>query len=116
MERAIKFLNLLKKGKTYREIGELFKVSKTLVYLELRKYFKEQTKDILSKRSYFVGKRHKAKEPEEFTCLNCGKTKMSKYRYHKLYFCDHKCRGEFMRNKYAVVKKTTKTHKNLETS
>lgn len=113
-KRAETFLKLLKKGKTYREIADIFKVSKTLVYLELKKHFPEETKDILSKRSYFVGKRHKAKEPEKFTCLNCGKTKKSKYRYHKLNFCDHKCRGKFMKKSYAIVKEREKTRNDME--
>ena len=114
MERAIKFLELFRSGKTYQEIGDIFGVSRQLVYMQLRKHLREETKEILSNRTYFVGKRHKAKELISFTCINCGKTKQSKYRYHKLNFCDHKCRGEFMKKSYAFIKEKTGTYQNME--
>lgn len=100
--RAEQFLRLAEK-KTYREIGLKFGVSRTLVYLELKKYFPKEIKEVLANRKFFS---KKGKKPfTKGTCLYCGKNFTSKYRYITPKFCNKECMKAFSRDNWNYEKK-----------
>lgn len=106
IERAEEMLKLFKENKTYDQIGVIFGITKTRVWAELKKFFLKEVKEILSQRTWYVGKRDKEKkELKEFKCLNCGQITKSKYLYYLPKFCSPKCRGEFMKKSYEINKK-----------
>lgn len=99
MKKAEEYLKLLKSGKTYKQIGEKYNVSKMTVFLALKKYFPNETKEIIKSRGWLIGNRHKA----IFTtiiCKNCGKTKQSNYIKYTPKFCSKECRSEFLKKAF----------------
>ncbi len=98
-ERASKFLELVKEHKTYREIAEIFGCSRTLVYLELHKYFPKEIEE-LAKETWFKGRRKPAKDFITIHCPNCNEDKKTKYRYHKTVFCSKQCHKEFAQKQW----------------
>jgi transposase len=98
MERANKFLKLVREGFSYREIGEKFGVSRTTVYSDLNKFFPEEIKKAIKEGRKL---RKKARPFVVITCLNCGKTKETKYRYYTKTFCSLKCQREFLKGQWS---------------
>ncbi len=95
-ERAKKFLDLVKQGHSYKEIGAMFNLSKSMVYLELRKFHKDEIRQALNKRGFVgIGERNTAKDFITIECKNCKKTKETNNRYYKQKFCSRECLKEY---------------------
>ncbi len=86
-ERASQFLELLKEGKSYREIGKLFKLSQTMVYLDLKEYHKKETRKVLESRPRTRG----GKDFITITCKECGKKEKTKYKHYEKQYCSREC-------------------------
>jgi transposase len=86
-ERALQFLELLKEGKTYREIGKLFKLSQTMVYLDLKTYYKKETRKVLKDRP----RKRSSKDFITITCKECGKKEKTKYKHYEKQYCSREC-------------------------
>ena len=101
-ERAKKFLELVRQGKTYQEIGDSFGLSKTTVYIDLKKFYPEETKKALKEIGWHKGKyaNVKRKEKVTITCRNCGKTLETEYRYYRPTFCGRECFGAFLKKQW----------------
>jgi predicted DNA-binding protein (UPF0278 family) len=101
IKRAEKMLEVFGEGLVYREIGQIYGISKTRVYLELKKYFPKEVKKILAKREWFVGKR-KPRTFDKCICNNCYKEFISKYSTYNPKFCSKKCQGAYMSRVYKM--------------
>ena len=100
LQRAEEFLEKLKGGMTFREIGLDYNLNKMTIHTELYKYFPNETKNIIEMRSWYVGNRKEAKEPNIFICKFCGKEVKSNYRYYTPKFCSKKCHSAFMKKAF----------------
>lgn len=99
MTNPEQFLQLVKEGVTYREIGERFGYTKCWIYLELKNnYSRQKIKDALKegKKLRVV----KIKPLIEIICLTCKKPKKTKYRYYTRTFCSTKCRKAFFKKQW----------------
>ncbi len=86
-KRASQFLELLKEGKTYREIAKDFNLSQTTVYMDLKDYYKAETKKVLKKRTRI----RKGMGFIIITCKECGKVEKTKHRYYEKQYCSREC-------------------------
>lgn len=93
--RANEFLKLVKEGKTYREIGEIYNLSRTVVYLDLHKYWDKET----IKEAIEIGKSKVDKITYYKTiCKYCGETTYKKTRGVK--FCNRDCYTKALKDLY----------------
>lgn len=108
-ERALIWLKELEEGYSYQDIANHYGYSKNLIYLQLKKHFKEETDAILKARGRKTINRTK-KDFKEIRCLNCGKITKTNYRYYEKKFCSKECRSEFTKTAFKMLQISKETY------
>lgn len=106
-ERATEWLKQFKEGYSYGDISKIENVSRTLVYQQLKKHCYEETQIVIKERKRITKNRTK-KDFITITCLNCGKTKQTNYRYYEKKFCSKECRSDFTKTAFKNLQERRK--------